>query len=103
MIEYVQQHSSQADFTKDKAAEYFGFTSDYFGVLFKKATGKTFIEYVNEERIQQAKALLKTTRMKVYQISQAVGISDEKYFHRLFIRYTGMTPNRFRNGHTSNE
>ena len=103
MIEYVQQHSSQADFTKDKAAEFFGFTPDYFGVLFKKATGKTFIEEGNEERIQQAKALLKTTRMKVYQISQAVGISDEKYFHRLFIRYTGMTPNRFRNGHTSNE
>ncbi len=103
MVEYVQQNINHADFTKDKAAEHFGFTPDYFGVLFKKATGKTFVEFVNEERINRAKALLKTTSMKVYQIALAVGIPDEKYFHRLFIRYTSITPNRFRSIYTSNE
>ena len=98
-LEYVTENCMNSAFNKDIAAAHFGFHPDYFGALFKKATGKTFVTVLNELRMEKARALLTTTHLKVYEIAEQVGIEDVKYFLRLFKKAYGASPNEYRYAH----
>ena len=63
---------------------------------FKAATGTTLIEYIQNLRIEEAKALLETGKMPVDDISVAVSYEDASFFRRLFKRLTGLTPSQYR-------
>lgn len=69
----------------------------YLSTIFKKETGKTITEYINDKRIAYAKHLLRTTSLQVQTISLHCGIMDLHYFSKLFKRKTGKTPSAFRN------
>ncbi len=69
----------------------------YLSTLFKKETGQTLTDYVNEHRIQYGIFLLNSTQLQVQSIAQHCGISDINYFTRIFKKYTGMTPTEYRN------
>lgn len=71
----------------------------YVCKLFKQELDTSFIELLNEIRIQEAKRLLTETNMKIYEICEAVGYSDTPYFTKTFKKYTEMTPNQYRNTH----
>lgn len=62
----------------------------------KRACGRTYTRLVQEKRLNQAAFLLKTTRMNVAEISEAVGYENVSYFHRLFARSFGVSPFRYR-------
>lgn len=63
---------------------------------FKAATGATLIEYIQNLRIEEAKALLEAGQMTVDDISIAVSYEDASFFRRLFKRLTGLTPSQYR-------
>lgn len=63
---------------------------------FKAATGSTLIEYIQNLRIEEAKALLEAGQMPVDEISAAVSYEDASFFRRLFKRSTGLTPSQYR-------
>jgi two-component system response regulator YesN len=67
-----------------------------FSALFKSGTGRTFVEYLTETRINQAKILLKTTDKKNFEIAEEVGYEDPRYFSLLFKKLTGQTPGEYR-------
>ena len=79
-------------------AKQLGFSSNYLSMLIKKELGKSFQEFVTEQRIQMAKRLLLSTDMKIYEVAQAVGIEDMNYFSYRFKSIVGITPKKFRNG-----
>jgi AraC-like DNA-binding protein len=64
--------------------------------LMKKATGQTFIQWLQGERIHKSCELLQTTTHVIPEISQLVGFQDLKHFHRLFKNKTGVTPGQYR-------
>lgn len=68
----------------------------YLSTIFKKETGKTVTEYINDKRIAYAKHLLRTTSLQVQTVSLHCGIMDVHYFSKLFKQKTGMTPSCFR-------
>ena len=68
----------------------------YFSTLFKKETGKNFLEYVTELRIQNAKNYLIQTNYDIAEVASAVGYNDLKYFSKLFKKTTGLNPSEFR-------
>lgn len=70
--------------------------ASYLSALFKKETGKTVTDFVNETRTKQAMDLLNTTSLQIQTISQLCGISDVNYFSKLFKKYTGFTPKEYR-------
>lgn len=70
--------------------------ASYLSALFRKETGQTVTEYVNEKRMQSGAHLLRTTRLQVQTIAQHCGISDVNYFSKIFKKYYGMTPKQFR-------
>ena len=68
----------------------------YFGKLFKQSTGLTVHEYVTKRRVQRAMNLLQRERLEIHGIGAPIGIPDQSQFTRLFHRYTGITPRRYR-------
>lgn len=73
------------------ASELFLNTS-YLSTLFKKEVGMTLTDYVNANRIEYAKKLLRSTLLPVQDVAAACGIPDVHYFTRLFRRITGIRP-----------
>ena len=63
---------------------------------FKKATGSSLIDYLQNLRVEEAKRLLENTDLPIDEISEQVGYSDPSFFRRLFKRVTGLTPSHYR-------
>ncbi len=77
-------------------AQSLNISGSYLSTLFKKETGNTLTEYINERRIKHAIHLLNTTRLQIQTIAQHCGIMDVQYFSKVFKRITGMTPKAYR-------
>lgn len=81
-------------FSGDSLAHACCLNREYFCRVFKKATGKTPIEYQNECRIRIADLLLKQGNMSIKEISQSVGFEDVSYFSRVYKKIKGISPNQ---------
>lgn len=64
--------------------------------IFKNAYDITPYDYLLEQRIEQAKLLLKSTTLSIKEITLHVGFSDEHYFSGLFKKKTNYTPSEYR-------
>lgn len=62
---------------------------------FKKSTDKTIAIYIQEQKIAEAKRLIETTELSLSQIALQLGFSSQNYFHHVFKKITGMTPNQY--------
>lgn len=67
-----------------------------FSHVFKEETGISFVEYVNQVRMDKAETLLKTTDLKINEIGEQIGINNANYFSAQFKRREGMSPGEFR-------
>ena len=63
--------------------------------LFKKETGKTVLDYINEVKLTKAKQMLDTGKYKVYEVADELGFSNSHYFSTLFKKFTGLTPSEY--------
>jgi len=68
----------------------------HFHRLFAKTTGVTYNQYVQNVRLEKSCELLKTTRLSVSEIAEAVGYQDKGYFLKLFKKKIGRTPRSYR-------
>lgn len=72
-------------------------SSNYFGDLMKKETGRTPQEHIHHKLISIAKERMLNPQMSISQISYELGFNYPQHFTRLFKNVTGMTPNEYRN------
>lgn len=63
----------------------------------KNATGRTFKQLVNAERMRHAALVLRGTTDPVYEVAQGVGIANLTSFYQRFRDYAGCTPQEYRN------
>lgn len=68
----------------------------YLSTLFRKETGKTLTDYVNQKRVEHAVYLLASTDLPISAVGQRCGISDDNYFTKIFKKYTSITPKQYR-------
>ena len=66
---------------------------------FKAAFQVTFVEYLANYRMEQAKRLLTNPSMAVADVAAAVGFNDPSYFTRVFRRQEGVSPSEYRAAH----
>ncbi len=85
-----------SDLTLEQVAEEVHLSPFYFSRIFKQEQGCTFIEYLVKARIEEAKSLLRTSRMSITQISSQVGYQDSNYFSQVFRHVEGTTPSHYR-------
>jgi len=95
IMDYLRSHYSE-DITLNEIAEKVYLNPTYISRLVKEQTGKNYTELVMEMRIDRAAELLKNTDMFVYEIANAVGYKNLKYFYRVFRKVTGKSPNEYR-------
>ncbi|GBF76814.1 DNA-binding response regulator [Paenibacillus sp. 598K] len=93
---YVQTHYMDPELSLKIVCRHVAISTSYFSTMFKSVTGKTFVEYVIEERMEKAKELLKLTQMRSYEIAYAVGYKDPQYFSSAFKKAVGCTPKEYR-------
>lgn len=84
------------DLKASEVAAWLKITPNYFSIIFKQNFGKGFAEYLNEVRIDHAKASLVSTEERVFEIAENVGYREYKYFCSIFKAYTGITPTQYR-------
>ncbi len=95
-IEIIEARKGKKDFSLQEICNDVYLSTSQFSLLFKEGTGKTFVEYLTQVRMDTAKTLLKTTDMKSYEIADESGFSDPGYFSISFKKYTGKTPMEYR-------
>ncbi|KXS37908.1 helix-turn-helix domain-containing protein [Modicisalibacter tunisiensis] len=79
-----------------EVAEIFGLSPFQFSRLFRRMTKMTFQEYLLSRRIEEARRLLVNSRTSITDVCFTVGFRDLSYFTRIFQRYVGMPPSRYR-------
>ena len=84
--------NAKRDITLDDVACHVGMNRTSFCIFFKKATGKTFVTYLNEYRIELACRLLKQRKASVAEICYQVGFNNVPYFNRVFKKMKGVSP-----------
>lgn len=90
------EHDLTSDLSLKTLAELSNVSEGYFSSIFKKETGQTLTQYINNKRIKLAKHLLKTTKLQVQTIAQHCGVLDFHYFCRMFKNSVNKTPTEYR-------
>lgn len=93
---YVNERYSR-ELCLEQIADDLMVSSKYVSRVFKHKIGVNLTDYIYDVRVNKAKELLKTTDMKVGEISSQVGIESRTTFLRVFKKRTGVSPNEYRN------
>lgn len=85
--------------TKDKVAELLGSNRTYLSQIINEQTGKTFTQYINDYRIQDAIRRLSDpdNQIPLKALSVELGFNSSTTFYKQFQAVTGMTPSQYRN------
>jgi len=84
------------DFKLDDIAAHMDMKPSSFCVFFKKLTGKTFVTYLNEYRMERICKQLRETDAPVSEICYDNGFKNIPYFNRTFKRMMGVNPSEYR-------
>ena len=99
-IQYINDHYHQ-DIDAAICAEQVNMSYSYFSRSFRKITGRTFKQYLNEVRIRHAEQLLMTTDYSVTRIASECGYNNVSYFISVYHALRGSTPISSRKLHLS--
>ena len=85
--------------TKDKVAKLLGSNRTYLSQIINEQTGKTFTQYINDYRIQDAIRILSDSNNQtpIKSLSTELGFSSTTTFYKQFQTAIGMTPTQYRN------
>ncbi|UKS24108.1 helix-turn-helix domain-containing protein [Paenibacillus sp. HWE-109] len=94
---YVEKNYCNS-ITLGQVSEWAQVTESHLSKQFVKETGEHFIEYVTKLRINEATRLIETD-MKMYEIAVKVGYENPEHFSRVFKKYRGMSPQKYRDNY----
>lgn len=97
-VVYVKNHLTD-NLTVKATADALLVNANYLSGKFHREVGMTFTDFVNQQRSEQAAALLRRTNMQIQQVASAVGYNNSSYFSKQFLRFFGLTPREYRRRH----
>ena len=93
--QYVIAHYKEK-ITVNDIADYLGRNPNYISTVFKEKMGVSLKYYINKEKIDAAKDMLKYSDFNVLTISNFLTFNSQAYFGKIFKEITGTTPKRYR-------
>ena len=94
-MHYIRENY-QKRLTVDEIANIVDLSSEYLSTKFHQITGTTLPNYINQNKITEAKELLHFTDMSLLEISEYLSFSSQSYFQTIFKKITGLTPLEYR-------
>lgn len=93
---YIKEHYADSQLSLMAVSNHANVSLSYFSQIFKEETGKTFVEYLTEVRMDKAKELLRSTDRMLYEIAEQVGYENPAYFTVAFKKQVGLSPRDYR-------
>jgi len=94
-LRHIARHYAEALRLEDVAGQV-GLSPAYFSGLFRRCAGMRFVDYVNQVRVEESRRLLAGSDFAIVDIAVALGFGDQSYFSKVFKKYTGVSPKRYR-------
>lgn len=91
IFRYVENNYKE-QITLQDASDELGLNKEYFCRFFKRSTGMTFLQYVNQVRLNYIYQDLMYSEGSVQEIMERHGMYNVKLFYRLFRERYGCTP-----------
>lgn len=91
---YIENHISE-DIPVERLCREYNIGRTRLYETIKQYTSGGIASFIRRKRLEKAKHLLKSTEMKISEISSAVGFSDYNYFLRVFKKEFGISPKKF--------
>jgi two-component system, response regulator YesN len=95
IIRYLWENYNK-DINLNIISEIYEKNNSYLSVLFKKETGKNFIDFLTDIRMEKAKEMLANSNKSIQEVSEAVGYPNAKYFSKVFNKVLGMSPKKYK-------
>jgi AraC-like DNA-binding protein len=95
LLAYLQQHINQP-LSLESAARAMYLSRSQFVRRMQRETGKTFVQFLTDYRMQEAKSLLRDSDWTIAAIAEFLGFRSSNYFQVVFRRANGISPHKFR-------
>lgn len=95
MLEWISRHPAGA-LRVSELADAMGMSANHLSKHFKRRTGKSLKQYLQDLYLQKAAELLLHTDLSVGEIAAGLGHDDAHYFYHAFKKLTGSSPGKYR-------
>lgn len=92
----IEENIGNVDFGVDTLITRLSMSRSALYARFKEVTGVTIGSYISEYRLRRARQLLADRSLSVYDISERLGFSSQRYFSTFFKEHTGQSPTEYR-------
>lgn len=96
VMDYVYKNYKDYNLSISSIADNFGIHPINMSKIFLEQTGVTLLDFINKVRIGEAKKLFKGNYSNLEEISKEVGYSSSRTFTRIFKKFEGVTPGKYK-------
>lgn len=95
VADYLLKHPGSRESLEELAGRFY-VSRSYLSRIFREVTGFSVNEYKNINRVRRSQQLLTHSEYSVTEISELMGFENLTYYERVFKKYVGMTPLKYR-------
>jgi YesN/AraC family two-component response regulator len=95
IIQYIHAHITES-ISLQNLADHTQKTKEYLSTIFKDEVGSGIVDFVQKERISEAKNYLEFTDLNISEIAILMNFSSQSYFTKIFKKHESCTPSQYR-------
>lgn len=95
-LDFVHRRFGDPGLSLDGIAQASGLSRHHFGRVFLGTMNTSPVAYLRQVRLEHARNLLKDTSLRVSEVAREAGFSDPLHFSRVFRRFAGESPRKYR-------
>lgn len=97
LIRYIHDHIYSPEYLKAEVmAGHFNISPKYIHEYFRKHTGQSLLQYTAGYKMKLVETRLRYSNMRINEIVQELGFTDESHLNRFFKKHKGLSPTEFR-------
>jgi AraC family transcriptional regulator, melibiose operon regulatory protein len=97
-LKFIEDHYKECSLTQ--MADHYKYHPNYISAVLKKATGKSFKDLHQSQRLNKAALYLTNSNLPIPDIAEEVGYSSVSFFYKKFNDVFCQTPKEYRDNHS---